>query len=49
MGDPGDGDSAIARKGEVPSGEVQVLVVKVQPVNKLVGEDETLPVLTLLP
>lgn len=49
LADTGDGDAAVAGEGEVPAGEVQLLDGEVQPIHGLVGQKQTLAVLTLLP
>lgn len=49
LGDAGDGDSSVAREGEVPAGEVELLEGEVEAMHGLVGEQQPLAVLTLLP
>lgn len=48
LADAGDGDATVAAEGEVPAGEVQLLIGEVQPIDGLVGKKQTLAFLTLL-
>lgn len=48
LADAGDGDPAVAPQGEVPAGEGQLLAGKVQTVDSLMGEQQSLTLLTLL-
>lgn len=48
LGDASDGDTAVGDEGEVPAREVQLLSREVQPVHGLMGQKETLAILTLL-